>query len=85
MRRALLFVVAIGFGGCFSPSEPICSFQCSDSDPKCPMDYTCASDGYCHLAGHESESCGFSDASVPPDLAPPNDLSIVDMPPATGG
>lgn len=66
---ALVAGVASGVSGCFSPNEPICSFACADSDPKCPQDYVCASDGYCHLPGHESESCGFSDASVPIDMA----------------
>ncbi len=79
MLKRLLLVAALGsVAGCFSPTEPICSFACADSDPKCPQDYVCASDGYCHLKGHETEACGFSDAAVPLDMALPRDLSTSD-------
>jgi hypothetical protein len=66
--KKLLVVVLFACAGCFSPNEPTCSFACADSDPKCPLDYTCLSDGYCHLQG-DTASCGFSDASVPLDMA----------------
>ncbi len=75
MLRKLLVVAALAFAGCFSPAEPVCSFACADTDPKCPVDYVCLSDGYCHLHGNPT-SCGYSDASVPLDLsATPMDQS----------
>ena len=76
---SLVAALALGAAGCFSPSEPICSFACADTDPKCPQDYVCASDGYCHLPGHESESCGFSDASVPIDMALPASRDLASL------
>jgi hypothetical protein len=67
MRKLLLLALLAG-AGCFSPTQPICSFACGDSDPKCPQDYVCLGDGYCHLHG-DPTSCGFSDASVPLDMS----------------
>jgi hypothetical protein len=90
-RITLLFVVAavLGLGGCFNYSEPICSFSCgtgADAD-LCPGNYECRSDGYCHKKG-TTESCGFSDAAVSPDLSAnidqgPGDLASEAGTPAT--
>ncbi len=72
MQRVLMLLLALGFAGCFSPTQPVCSFACADSDPKCPTNYTCQADGYCHLNGSPANmSCGYSDASVPNDMAVP--------------
>ena len=67
---APLFVAA----GCFNPDQPSCSYACADADPRCPDDYECRSDGYCHLTG-TTEACLFSDAAVPLDMAQPPDLT----------
>jgi hypothetical protein len=87
MRRALtalgiMFVTACA--GCFDPDQPTCSYVCSESEPRCPQDYECRADNYCHLVGSVAE-CGFSDAGVSidlsasaPDLAQPADLSESD-------
>ncbi|HXU72684.1 MAG TPA: hypothetical protein VN947_25355 [Polyangia bacterium] len=84
MRRLLavatLAFAAASFSGCFNVDKPTCSYACSDTTPKCPDDYECRTDGYCHLTG-TTEACMFSDASVPidmsmpapADLTPPND------------
>jgi hypothetical protein len=66
--KKLLLLFVLASAGCFSVTQPLCSFTCADEDPKCPVDYVCLSDGYCHLHGN-SQSCGFSDAAVPNDLA----------------
>jgi hypothetical protein len=68
MKKVFLVTLLFASAGCFSPNEPICSFACADSDPKCPTDYVCLDDGYCHLNGDKT-TCGFSDASAPQDLA----------------
>ena len=79
MRRLLsaaaLVLAAASFSGCFNVDKPTCSYACSDTDPKCPEDYECRADGYCHLTG-TTEACAFSDAAVPLDMsmAVPPDL-----------
>jgi hypothetical protein len=76
MRR-LLVVATLALGaGCFNPDKPTCSYVCSDTGPKCPEDYECRSDNYCHLVGTVGE-CGYSDAAVPVDMSAtvPADLS----------
>ncbi len=79
MRRlfaaAALVLATAGFSGCFNVDKPTCSYACSDTDPKCPEDYECRADGYCHLTGTTAE-CAFSDAAVPLDMsmATPADL-----------
>ena len=44
---------------CFSPTLPACSFVCNTTDPKCPDEYECRSDNYCHLKG-SSEACPYT-------------------------
>ena len=70
LRLSLLFVAAIGFAGCFSPDKPSCSYACADVEPKCPEDYECRTDGYCHLKG-STTACLFGDAAVPIDMSLP--------------
>lgn len=77
MRRlvmtAALALAAVGLPACFNVDKPTCSYACSDTDPKCPDDYECRSDGYCHLV-NTTEACAFSDAAVPLDMSKPRDL-----------
>ena len=80
MRRLLailaLALSAASVSGCFDVDKPTCSYVCSDTDPKCPDDYECRSDGYCHLVGTTAQ-CLFSDAAVPLDMSMPttNDMT----------
>ena len=78
LSLGLVMMAALGLGGCFNYSEPICSFSCGTGTAAanlCPSNYECRTDGYCHKVG-TTESCGFSDASVAPDLSAtlPEDL-----------
>mgnify|MGYP000502906058 FL=1 len=61
---------------CFSPALPACSYRCNTTEPRCPDEYECRVDGYCHLKGN-SESCPFfMDLSPQPaDLSTPGDMS----------
>ena len=68
MIRLSLVVAVLAFAGCFSPDKPTCSYACADVEPKCPDDYECRTDGYCHLKG-STTACFFSDAAVPLDLS----------------
>ncbi len=69
MRRRLIALAALALAaGCFNPDKPTCSYVCADVDPKCPDDYECRADGYCHLIG-TTDSCLFSDAAMPLDLS----------------
>ena len=80
MRRLLLLVATLAVAGCFSPDKPTCSYACSDTEPRCPVDYECRTDGYCHLVG-TTTACLFSDAAVPQDMSaatPPDMVSTPD-------
>jgi hypothetical protein len=84
MRRLLavatLAFASLAMGGCFNVDKPTCSYVCADVEPRCPEDYDCRSDGYCHLTG-TTGACAFSDAAMPADMSvavPP----VVDMTPA---
>jgi hypothetical protein len=68
MRSLLLIATLALAAGCFNPDKPSCSYACNDADPRCPDDYECRADGYCHLIGSTDE-CLFSDAAVPLDMA----------------
>jgi hypothetical protein len=69
MRRLLsIAALALACAGCFSPDEPVCSYACAEVAPKCPDDYECRPDGYCHKIG-STASCAFSDAAVPLDMS----------------
>ena len=79
MRRLLaIAIVALAggsFSGCFNVDKPTCSYACSDTQPQCPDDYECRTDGYCHLTG-TTAACLFSDAAVPAlDMSTPRDLT----------
>jgi hypothetical protein len=83
MRRALLVAALVLGAGCFNPDKPACSYSCSDTDPRCPEDYECRSDGYCHLVGTEEQSCNFApppdmSMSLPADMTTAGDLSQTD-------
>lgn len=68
--------VALSLARCFSPELPTCAYICGKSEPRCPDEYECRSDCYCHLKG-STEACSFDMASgcdaatPPPDLAGP--------------
>jgi hypothetical protein len=74
MSRLVLLCATLLLAGCFNPDKPSCSYACADSDPRCPDSYECRSDGYCHLMG-TTDTCNFSDASVPLDMVTGNDLT----------
>jgi hypothetical protein len=75
MRLGVALAALLLAAGCFSPTEPACSFLCGPADPKCPDDYVCLADGYCHLSGH-TEKCPFTDAAMAPtDMS----ASVTDM------
>jgi len=75
-----MLLLACGYGasllyGCFAPVYADCAFLCGDSEPKCPSEYVCKEDGYCHLPDSEA-ICAFPvfpDLSKPVDLGPTND------------
>ena len=79
MRRAVAICSAASvalLAGCFSVNgEPSCSYKCGPKDA-CPMSYSCANDGYCHLADHTG-ACAFpaDDLGVTSDLP---DLGEID-------
>lgn len=82
MTRALLVAaLALGFCGCFNVDKPVCSYACATSDPKCPEDYECRTDGYCHRIG-TTDACLFSDAAMPGDMnvsMPSGDMATGDL------
>jgi hypothetical protein len=78
---------------CFTADLPTCAYICGPTDPRCPDEYECRSDCYCHLKG-SVEACGFPldmgcDAAHAPDLAGIADAApdqpAGDMPPADLG
>jgi hypothetical protein len=73
-RLIAICALALAAAGCFNPQKPTCSYVCADTTPRCPDDYECRSDGYCHLVG-STDSCLFSDAAVPMDMS----VSVADM------
>jgi hypothetical protein len=80
MRRLVFAVAVTLLAGCFNVDQPICSYACADTDPRCPEDYECRSDGYCHLIG-STEACAYSDAALSMDMSGsvPGDLSGADL------
>ncbi|MEM7154337.1 MAG: hypothetical protein AAF799_15935 [Myxococcota bacterium] len=61
MQRTGLLLLALGFGfvvgACFDAPRPAVQFSCDmDTAPECPPDYTCQSDGCCHLDGSDVEA-----------------------------
>lgn len=75
-----LFTLGITlWSSCFAPTYSDCAFRCQSSEPKCPAEYECKSDGYCHLPD-SSALCAIPklpDLSevVVPDLSMPDDAS----------
>lgn len=72
----------VSLARCFQPDLPVCSYRCNTAEPKCPDEYECRADQYCHRKG-TTEACPYSmDLSMPPDLAVTRDQS---MPPDLSG
>lgn len=76
---------ALGWSRCFNPELPDCSYICNPKEPRCPDEYSCQADGYCHLKGTTS-ACPYTmdlsarpDLQSLPDLAPTADLSGRDL------
>jgi len=80
---ATLFATALLISGvalwssCFAPTYSDCAFRCANTEPSCPTEYECQSDGYCHLPG-STAVCAIPkpvDLSgvVLPDLSLPDD------------
>jgi hypothetical protein len=87
MRAARLALIAavLVLAGCFSPDQPLCAYSCGDTDPKCPDNYVCLSDGYCHLHG-DPTACPYSDAAMgdlamtlPPDMSVPSTIDMASL------
>lgn len=87
MRRTLVW--SLGFllpsaglllWSCFTPTYADCAFRCADSDPPCPAEYECRSDGYCHLPDSTMICAmpGAVDLSSAPDLSQPSDAESLD-------
>ena len=81
---------ALALSRCFTPELPTCAYTCGKTEPRCPDEYECRTDCYCHLKG-STEACGFPqdmgcDAAKPPpdlatpakDLTAPSDLTTTD-------
>ena len=72
LTNGFALCATIALAGCFSPTEPDCSFRCLPAK-QCPMDYACnLTDGYCHKTGSPpTETCPFGNATTAdagPDL-----------------
>jgi hypothetical protein len=84
MRRlvasAALALASLALSGCFNVDEPVCSYACAEVEPKCPEDYECRSDGYCHKKG-TTGACSFSVLDM--SAAAVNDLASSDLAPPT--
>ncbi len=68
LRRFAFAALLCSVAGCFNPDKPTCSYVCADTEPKCPEDYECRPDGYCHLTG-TTDVCPFTDAAMPLDMS----------------
>jgi hypothetical protein len=78
LMKRLLLACLFALPACFSPDQPPCAFACSD-DGKCPEEYLCLSDGYCHLHG-QMTACGFTDAAAAPDAGQDASASSMSQP-----
>lgn len=76
---------ALGLSRCFVPDLPACAYICAPegTEPRCPGEYECRTDGYCHLKG-STEACPYSmdlgpdAAQARPDLSTTADLTPAD-------
>ena len=99
-RRLGLLALGVGLGAgvvnllqCFTPELPACAYRCATAEPRCPEEYECRSDEYCHLKG-TTDTCPYTQDLLPPpvrdlsglgvDLARPPDLSPSDAGPGPG-
>jgi len=67
----LLGALALLGARCFNPTLPDCSYRCraaEDGAPRCPEEYECRADLYCHLKG-STAACPYT-----MDLMPAADL-----------
>ena len=82
---ATLFATAVLISGvtlwssCFAPNYSDCAFRCASTEPYCPAEYECKSDGYCHLPDSTAlcvipKAVDFSGV-VLPDLSIPEDAT----------
>lgn len=93
-RRVGYVMLALALGGgatslshCFSPELPACAYRCNATEPRCPDEYECRTDGYCHLKGN-TEACPYMQDLTPApvidlsgfsiDLSKPVDMSSAD-------
>ncbi len=84
---------ALNLSHCFAPELPACAYRCNATEPRCPDEYECRVDGYCHLKGND-EACPYTQDLVPPpvrdlsglapDLTVTGDLSKSDAMPNPG-
>lgn len=69
---ALLSLVVLSALGshCFSPTYSDCAFRCGSDEPRCPPDYECRADNFCHKADANNVCIfGVDLAGVVPDLS----------------
>ncbi len=74
----------LGLTRCFVPDLPACAYICAPAgvEPRCPGEYECRMDGYCHLKG-STEACPYS-MDLGPDAAQARpDLSMSTTPDLT--
>lgn len=65
LSALLLIGGGVLWAHCFAPTYSDCAFRCAESAPRCPAEYECRSDGYCHLPT-STNSCVFGvDIGVP--------------------
>lgn len=65
MSRSIAAALLLLVAGCFKVVEPPCAHRCVDGG-RCPDNYTCLSDGVCHLGGHMT-TCQFLDLAETDD------------------
>jgi len=79
---AALTLLGVGlWSSCFAPTYSDCAFRCGSGEPRCPDEYVCQSDGYCHLPD-STAVCGPAqgiDLATSLDLATPADLLSPDV------
>lgn len=79
LTTALVLSAVALWIGCFAPTYADCAFRCASTEPKCPAEYQCMSDGYCHLPD-STTLCAIPKipdlaGTVLPDLSTPDDAS----------
>jgi hypothetical protein len=54
---------------CYVPTYSDCAFRCGSAAPRCPEQYECRTDGYCHVPDSVAVCAVGRDLSVVMDLA----------------